>query len=114
VTFTVTITNTGSTALPADGSTVTVALPAGLTAGGAVTFTLGALAPGQSVHFTVSATATATGSQTVTATVTSPDASPATVSGSTTVNVQPRRGKKNLLSGGARASALLDLLGIKR
>jgi hypothetical protein len=86
-TFTVRVTNTGGTALPDDNSTVVVTLPANLTAAGATTFRLGALAAGASVTFTVAATATAAGPATVSAAVTSPDTNPASASAAVTVTV---------------------------
>jgi Domain of unknown function DUF11 len=86
-TFTVTVTNSGDNALPADNSTLAVTLSAGLTPTSSLTFNVGALAAGQSIHFTVTATATALGTQTLTATITSVDATPNTVTASATVNV---------------------------
>jgi predicted outer membrane repeat protein len=85
-TLTVTVTNTGSIPLPADHSTVTIALPAGLTvsAGTPLAFTLATLASGQSAIFSVTATG-APGSQTVTATLNSPDANPNTLTASAKV-----------------------------
>jgi hypothetical protein len=83
-TFAVTVTDTSGNALPADNTTVTVALPAGL-GGGTVTFAVGPLAADGSATFFVPVTATALGPQTVTAAVTSPDANPNTVSTSATV-----------------------------
>jgi hypothetical protein len=86
-TFTITVTNTGPIDLPADNTTVSVTLPASLSAvaGSSLTFTVGALAAGQSATFTVQASATATGPATVTATLTSPDTN--SVSGNTTITV---------------------------
>ncbi len=89
-TLTVTVTNTSTTALPAVGSTVQVTLPPGLVALGPVEFTLGALGAGKSATFTVKALAVETGMQMVMVSVANPDDSPATVSASTTVNVQTR------------------------
>jgi hypothetical protein len=86
-TFNVTVTNTSGNALPADNSTVTVTLPAGLTPTSALSFPLGPLTPGGAKTFAVTATATALGAQTVTAAVTSPDASPNSASASTTISV---------------------------
>ncbi|HWG42525.1 MAG TPA: right-handed parallel beta-helix repeat-containing protein [Gemmataceae bacterium] len=83
--FTVTVRNTGGTALPADNSTLTVSLSAGLTPTSPLTFTLTAIPAGQSQTFTVTATATTLGTQTITATVASVDANP--VIGNATVNV---------------------------
>jgi hypothetical protein len=85
--FTVTVTNAGAGGLPADGSTLTVSLPAGLAPlpSSPLTFTVGALAPGQSASFVVSAAATTPGTQTVAATLTSPDANPSTVSASASI-----------------------------
>ncbi len=88
-TFTIAVTNTSGNALPADNSTLTVTLSAGLTASGSLTFNVGALPAGQSKSFTVTATATATGSQTVTAVVTCPDANPNSVSNSTMIAATP-------------------------
>jgi hypothetical protein len=85
--FTVKVTNTSSNALPADNSTVTVTLPSGLAPTSALTFTIGALAAGQSTSFTVTAAGTAVGPQTVSATVNSPDASPNSVSNSASITV---------------------------
>jgi hypothetical protein len=82
--FIVTVTNTGGNALPANNSTVTVTLPAGLSATSPLTFTVGALAAGQKASFTVTATATAPGTQTVSAVVTNPDT---TASASTSASV---------------------------
>jgi hypothetical protein len=87
--FTVTVTNTSGNALPADNSTLAVTLSAGLTPTSPLTFTLGALAAGQSQTFTVTATATTLGTQTITAAVTSPDANPNTVSANVTVVTPP-------------------------
>jgi hypothetical protein len=84
--FSVTVTNTGANALPADNSTVTVTLSGGLSAAGPLTFTLGPLAAGQKTSFTVTATATAVGPQTATAVVTSPD-TPASATGVGSVTV---------------------------
>jgi uncharacterized repeat protein (TIGR01451 family) len=90
-TFTVTVTNTGNVLLPADGTSVTITLPAGLNqrAGSPLTFNVGALAAGQTATFLVTVTTTAQGSQTVTATLTSPDITPNTVTATATVNVTP-------------------------
>jgi hypothetical protein len=85
--FTITVTNTSGNALPADNATLVVALSAGLTPAGPLTFTLGALTVGQSQTFTVTATATTPGTQTLSAVVSSVDANPNTVSGSAAVNV---------------------------
>ncbi|OWK40870.1 Ig-like domain repeat protein [Fimbriiglobus ruber] len=79
VSFSVTVTNTGTAGIPADTSSVAVTLSAGLTTTGPLTFTLGTLPVGQSATFTVQATATVAGFQTVSATLTSPDVAPATV-----------------------------------
>ena len=73
VSFSVTVTNTGTAGLPADTTAVTVTLPNGLTTTGPLSFPVGALPVGQSVTFTVHATATGAGSQTVSASITSPD-----------------------------------------
>jgi hypothetical protein len=88
VNITVTVTDTSANALPADNSTVTLMLPAGLSATGALTFGIGPLAAGASTSFTVTATATAQGSQAITATTSSSDTIPASASGSTTITVQ--------------------------
>jgi hypothetical protein len=88
VTFSVSVTNIGAVAVPAGSATVTVTLPAGLTAaaGSPLTFTVGALAAGQTATFLTAATAAALGPQTVTAKVTgSVVGSP--VSNSTTITV---------------------------
>jgi hypothetical protein len=85
-TFTVTVTNTGANALPADNSTVTVMLSPGPSTTSPLTFTVGSLAAGQKIRFTVTANATAVGTQTATAIVTGPDTpSSATGTGSVTV-----------------------------
>ncbi len=86
--ITVTVINTGGIPLPADNSTVTLALPAGLTVstGTPLTFTLATLAPGQSAVFTVPAVTVASGQQTVTATLTSPDANPNTLTANATTS----------------------------
>ena len=86
-TFTITVTNIGGIALPADNSTLTIILSSGLTTTGPLTFTLTALPAGQSQTFTVTATATTLGTQMLTATVTSPDTNPNSVGGNATVNV---------------------------
>lgn len=86
-TFTITVANTGGTALPADNSTLAVTLSAGLTTVSPVTFTLAAIPAGQSQTFTVTTTATTAGAQMLTATVTSPDANPNSVSGNASINV---------------------------
>jgi hypothetical protein len=86
----VTVTNTSGNPLPADNTTLTVTLPAGLVPLGGTTFTVGALAAGRSVTFTVPVAATGVGAQTVTVTVTSPDANPGSVMASATVSVVPR------------------------
>jgi hypothetical protein len=88
-TITVTLTNTGGNALPAENTTLAVTLPAGLTpaAGTPLTFVVGPLQPTQTATFTVPVTATTVGTQTVTATVTSPDASPNSVQNSAFVLV---------------------------
>jgi predicted outer membrane repeat protein len=83
-TFAVVVTNTSGNALPADNTTVTVTLPAGL-GGGTQTFTVGALAAGRSATFIVPGTGRVLGPQSVTAAVTSPDATPNSVSASATV-----------------------------
>jgi len=85
--FTITDTNTGGTALPADNSMLTITLSAGLTTTNPLTFTLAALPAGQSRIFTVATTATTPGSQMLTATVTSPDANPNSVSSSAAISV---------------------------
>jgi hypothetical protein len=84
-TFTITVTNTGGNALPADNSMLSVALSNGLTTTGPLTFTLAAIPAGQSQTFTVTTTATTLGTQSITATVSSVDAN--TVSGSATIHV---------------------------
>jgi hypothetical protein len=88
-TLSVTVTDTSGNALPDDNSTVNVALPAGLAATGPLTFRIGPLAPGASQTISVPVLATAPGPQTVTAVLTSPDATPASASGTTTVAVIP-------------------------
>jgi hypothetical protein len=111
-TFTVTVTNTGINALPADNSTVVVTLPAGLSAapGSATTFTLSALAAGQSQDLTVTVTATALGAQTVTASVTSPDApSTATMATLTILKVQERFVQALYLDDLGRAGSVAEL-----
>ncbi len=85
--FTVKVTNTSNNALPAGSATVLLTLPAGLTPTSPVSFTVGALAAGQSASFTATATGNTSGSQTVTATATSADANPNSVSSSTTITV---------------------------
>jgi hypothetical protein len=85
VSFTITVTNTGTAGIPADGSAVSVTLPAGLTSTGPLTFTLGALPVGQSATFTVQTTTTATGTQTLTATLTSTDTTTTPVTAAVTV-----------------------------
>jgi predicted outer membrane repeat protein len=87
VTFLVTVVDAGGTALPPDGSTLTVTLPPGLVPLGPLTFAVGPLAPGQAQTFAVTAFAGVPGPLTVTATVTSPDANPNTVSNKATLNV---------------------------
>jgi hypothetical protein len=86
-TVTVTVTNTSGNPLPADNSTLTVTATSGLNIGGTQTFTLGALAAGQSQSFSFNATGTAAGTQALTATVTSVDTNPATVTTSVPVTV---------------------------
>ncbi len=86
-TFTITVSNTGGHTLPADNSTLTLVLSAGLTTSGPLTLNLAAIPGGQSQTFTVTATASALGTQLLTATVTSLDANPSSVSGSVTINV---------------------------
>ncbi|HTU93929.1 MAG TPA: choice-of-anchor Q domain-containing protein [Gemmataceae bacterium] len=86
-TFTITVANSGDNTLPADNSTLTITLTAGLTTASPQTFTLSALPAGQSQTFTVTATATTLGSQMLTADLTSPDGNPNSVSGNATVNV---------------------------
>lgn len=88
-TVSVTVTNNSGNALPADGSTLTVTTTSGLGVGSPMTFTLGALAAGQSQVFSFTATGTVLGSQTIVATVTSPDTNPATVSTTAMVTVTP-------------------------
>jgi hypothetical protein len=85
--LTITVTNTGSNALPADNSAISVTLPSGLSvaAGTATTLTISPLPAGQSASFTLSVTGTTAGSQTVTATVVSPDT--ASVTNSATITV---------------------------
>jgi hypothetical protein len=86
--LTIRVTNTGGDALPADGSTVTVALPSGLTlAGTPLAFSLGALGAGQAAAFHVSVTGTALGPQIVRAIVSSPDTAQAAITASGTVTV---------------------------
>jgi hypothetical protein len=87
-TFAVMVTDTSGNALPADNTTVTVTLPAGL-GGGTMTFTVGALAAHGSATFIVPVTAVGLGPQTVTAAVTSPDANPNRVSTSATIDSVP-------------------------
>jgi hypothetical protein len=87
-TVTVTVTNTSANPLPADNSLLTVTLTGGLTTGGPLTFTVGALAAGQSATFSIPVNAASLGTQTITAAVTSVDTNPATVTTMTTVNVQ--------------------------
>jgi hypothetical protein len=113
--FTVTVTNTSGNALPADNTVLTVTLPAGLTAPGGptLTFVVGPLAAGQSRTFTVSATAAAVGSQTVNAAVTSPDATPATVTGSGTVSVLPIIPNVNVPAGTPLSAPFAHLVTIK-
>ncbi len=90
VSFTVSVTNTGTAGISSDTTAVTVTLPAGFTTTGPLTFTVGALPVGQSATFTVQATATSPGSQTVSATLTSPDTTPTTTGPvTTTVTVTP-------------------------
>jgi predicted outer membrane repeat protein len=87
-TITVKVTNNSGTNLPADNSVLLVTLPAGLTATGPLSFTLPALAAGQtSSPFTTTATGTPTGANSVTVTLNSPDANPNVVT--TTVGVTP-------------------------
>jgi hypothetical protein len=85
------VTNVGSDTLPADNSTLTVTLPAGLTVltGTPLTFNVGALAVGQSTTFIVTVIATQPGSQVINATVNSVDTNPATVMAATTVTGVP-------------------------
>ncbi len=85
--FAIKVTNTSGNGLPADNSTVLVTLPAGLSATSPLSFTVGALAAGQTATFTVTGTATALGKQTITALVTSPDTNPFSASGSGAVTV---------------------------
>jgi predicted outer membrane repeat protein len=97
VTFTITVANTSANALPNDNSLVTVSLPPNLTlaaipagatvSGNTVTFSLGDVAAGGEVMFTLMTTANATGTATVGASVTSPDADPNTVSNTGSVIV---------------------------
>jgi hypothetical protein len=83
----VAVTNTSGNALPADNTTLAVTLPAGLAPLAGTTFTVGALAAGQSVSFSVPLAGTTPGGQTVTATVTSPDANPGSVTAGAPVSV---------------------------
>ncbi len=83
----ITVTNTSNNPLPADNGTLVVSATGGLNIGGTQTFTLGALAAGQSATFTVNATGAALGTQTVFATVTTPDTTPQTVTTSVNVTV---------------------------
>lgn len=90
--FNITITNTGTSTLPLDNTTLNASLPAGLSLfpGTPLSFALGTLAPGQSVTFTIATIATAQGTQTVTATLTSIDtAHPITTTGSIAVTLPP-------------------------
>jgi hypothetical protein len=83
------VANVSGNTLPADNSTLTVTLPAGLAApaGTPLTFPLGTLAAGQSETFTLTVTATQLGPQVVSAVVTSIDTTPATTTTSATVTV---------------------------
>jgi|GEM_PF-1504845 len=90
--FNITITNTGTSALPLDNATISASLPAGLSLfpGTPLSFVLGTLAPGQSETFAIAAIATAQGQQTVTATLTSIDiAHTITTTGAVTVTLPP-------------------------
>jgi hypothetical protein len=95
----ITITNTSSTNLPDDNSTVTVTLPSNLTEfsapagatvnGNTITFRLGAVAANSSVQFAIGATGTSVGSGKVQVSVSSPDATiPGANPASLTVTVQ--------------------------
>jgi uncharacterized repeat protein (TIGR01451 family) len=112
-TFTITVTNTGGNALPADNSQLTVTLPPGLTAAGPLTFTVGPLGAGQSRTFTATATAAALGPQTGSATVTSPDASPASVTKMATISVQALIPNANVPAGTPLSAPFANLVTIK-
>ena len=85
--FTITVRNTGATALPADNSMLTITLSPGLKATGPLTFTLAAVPAGQSQTFTVTTTAVTAGLQILTATLTSSDGNPNNVSGNAVISV---------------------------
>jgi hypothetical protein len=102
------LTNTSANALPADGTTLTVTLAAGLTPapGSTLTFTVGPIAAGASKTFTVTVTATGLGPQTVTATVMSPDTTPNTITTSATITVMNFR---PIIAVGAGFGALSEI-----
>jgi hypothetical protein len=88
-TFVVAVTNTIAAPLPSDGSAVAVTFSSGLTPISTVAFLIGPLGAGQSVMFTLAATATALRSQTATATLTSSTPVSNTVTNSAGITVIP-------------------------
>jgi predicted outer membrane repeat protein len=86
-TFTITLTNTGVSTLPADNNTLSAVLSGGVVpvSGTPMMFAVPSLAPGQSATFTVTALATAPGTGTITVALTSHDTAPNTASSTETI-----------------------------